>query len=384
MNLVKNCPRINVLHIISSLPLGGAENQLLTLVPALNNDYFRVHVCCLRGEGILAGKLRARGINVFSLNMRLRYWPVAIFKLCRLIKQLNAQIVHTHLFEAGLLGRVAAKIVGVPVIITTEHNMGLWKKRHHVLLERLVNRFTNKMIAVSEDIRQRRIHNEGIPPEKIVTIPNAVDIERFNRINSREQTRNDLNIDTSFYVIGTIARLDPDKRIDHLLEAASIICKIFPQARFLIIGDGLLRNKLEDQALNLELLPKYVKFLGSRQDIPELLTALDIFVLSSEREGLPVSLLEAMAASKPIVATAVGGIPEVIHNGVNGLMVPPCEPKYLADAIISLIENNTLRESVTSNGFRSVKTKYSLDVVSQQIFTLYDSLLKKKGFFRTK
>lgn len=280
MNLVKNCPRIDVLHIIHSLSLGGAENQLLTLAPALNNDCFRIHVCCLWSEGILADKLRERGINVFSLNMRLRYLPIAVYKLYRLIQLLKPKIVHTHLYEAGVLGRVVAKIAGVPVILTTEHGMTLWKRCYHLLLERIINRFTDRMIAVSEDIRQRRIHHEGYSPEKIITIPTAVDIKRFNQINAREQVRTELGIESSSPIIGTVARLVEAKRLDCLLEAACVVCETIPQARFLIIGDGPLRDELEGQALQLNLSPQNVKFIGSRQDIPELLSALDVFVLS--------------------------------------------------------------------------------------------------------
>jgi len=292
--------------------------------------------------------------------------------------RLKPKIVHTHLYEAGIWGRLVGKLAGVPVILTTEVGMTLWKKRHHLLLERFVNRFTDKMIAVSEDIRQRRIHDEGISPEKIIMIPAAVDIERFSRMISREQVRTELQIDTSFPVIGTVARLVAAKRLDCLLEAARVVCEAVPQARFLIIGDGPLREELEGQAMQLGLAPEHVRFLGNRQDVTDFLSALDIFVLSSEREGLPVSLLEAMAASRPVVATRVGGIPQVIQDGHNGLLVPPHDPAGLAKAIITLTEDSTLRESVAREGYRTVEARFSTDVVGQQIIALYDGLLEKK------
>lgn len=371
-------PSINVLYVIGTLQLGGAENQVVTMAPALCNDRYTIHVCCLGHEGVQADALRGRGIQVVALNMRLRYWPIAVYRLFRLIKQLNAQIVHTHLYDAGIWGRLVGKLAGVPVIVTTEHGMTLWKKRRHLLLEHFFNRFTDKMIAVSEDIRQRRIHDEGVSPEKIITIPNAVDIKRFSRIDSREQVRKELGIDTSCLVIGTVARLVVAKRLDYLLEAASVVCDAVPQARFLIIGDGPLRDDLERKALQLDLPPQYVRFLGSRQDIPELLSALDIFALSSEREGLPVSLLEAMAASRPVVATQVGGIPQVIQDGYNGVLIPPHDPAALAKAIRKLIEDNTQRKSLEKQGYRTVETRFSVEVVSRQIIALYSSLLEKK------
>lgn len=367
-----------VLHIIHGLTWGGAETQVVTLAPALSRDRYTIHVCCLQSEGVQADALRARGIEVVSLNMRLRYWPIALYRLYRLMKRLKPQIVHTHLYEAGIWGKLVGKLAGVPVILTTEVGMTVWKKRRHLLLERFVNRFTDKMIAVSEDIRQRRIRDEGVSPDKIITIPAAVDVERFSRTRSREQARKELDIDASLPVIGTVARLVAAKRLDYLLEAARAVCEAVPQARFLIVGDGPLREELESRAVQLGLAPEHVRFLGHRQDVMDFLPAIDIFALSSEREGLPVSLLEAMAASKPVVATRVGGIPQVIQDGSNGLLVSPHDPAGLAKAIITLIKDSTLRESVAREGHRTVEARFSTDVVGQQIIALYDGLLEKK------
>lgn len=370
---------INVLHVIGTLQLGGAENQVATLVPFLSNGRYTVHVCCLHREGVHADVLRARGINVISLNMRLRYWPIAVYKLYRLIKQLQIQIVHTHLYGSGIWGRSVGKLADVPVIMSTEQGMTLWKKRHHLIIEGFVNRFTDKIIAVSEDIRQRRITYENVPPEKIVVIPNAVDIRKFHKTNGSEQIRAQLGLSTSSIVVGTVARLVPPKRLDYFLEAARIVCEVMPRVHFLIVGDGPLRSELEDRARQLGLLSNSVQFLGSRQDVAELLAALDIFVLSSEREGLPVSMLEAMAASKPIIVTSVGGIPEVIQNGYNGILVSPHNPSALANAIMDLIENNATREAIAQQGYQTVNTRFSAMAVSRQIASLYDNLLAKKN-----
>jgi glycosyltransferase involved in cell wall biosynthesis len=369
----------NVLYIIGSLRVGGAESQVVTLASALNSDRYKVYVCCLGHEGIQANFLRARGIQVVSLNMRLRYLPITACRLYFLIKHLNPEIVHTHLYHAGILGRLISKLAGVPVIIATEHGMYPWKKRFHWFLERPINRFTDKVTAVSEEIRQHHINNQAIIPKKIIIVPNAVDIERFSRTFSRERVRAELGIEALFPVVGTVARLVHPKRLDYFLAAARMVCDIIPQARFLIIGDGPLREVLENQAFQLELIPEYVMFLGSRQDIPDLLSALDIFVLSSETEGLPVSMLEAMAASRPVVATRVGGIPQVIEDGHNGLLVSPHDPTSLAKAILTLMGNNALRESVATNGYQMVRARFSTTMVVQQIVALYDSLLDEKG-----
>ena len=369
---------INVLHVIGTLEIGGAESQLVTLAPILNNGHYDITVCCLQREGVQADILRAKGIKVVSLNMRLRYWFSAVIKLYRLIKQLNVQVVHTHLFHSSIWGRVVGKIAGVPVMMNTEHGMTLWKKWYHLFLARLTNSFTDKIIAVSEDIRQIRIDRENVPPQKIVFIPNSVNIEQFSQIKNRDQVRSELGIEPNTCVIGTVARLVPPKRLDYLLETAHLVREKKRQVHFLIIGDGPLRQKLEAQAEQLDLLTEHVQFLGSRHDIPDLLSALDIFVLSSEREGLPVSMLEAMAASLPIATTAVGGIPEVIQNGDNGLLVPPHEPDSLARAILSLVTDDTLRRLIAKQGYQTVKDRFSAVAVGQQITTLYDELLESK------
>jgi glycosyltransferase involved in cell wall biosynthesis len=368
---------IKVLFIIDSLPLGGAENQIVTLATALRNDRYSIHVCCLRSEGVQADTLKKRGISVVHLGMRLRYWPIAVYKLYRLITKLKPSIVHTHLYQAGIWGRLAAKLAGVPIILSTEHS-NVFPSHRIKFLEQFANHFTDKTIVVSETIRQWLIQSQGILPENIIFIPNAVDVEQFNVLKSRDQFNIQLARDTTTIIIGTVARLVKAKRLDYLLEAAKLVWAEAPQARFLIIGDGPLHEELEEMAKRLDL-TQCVRFLGNRRDIPELLAGLDLFILSSEREGIPVAMLEAMAASIPVVATCVGGIPQVIQNGKNGVLVPPHDPLALANAIIALCKNSSAREAIGGEGYRTVLAYYSIRVVANQIASLYDSLLRRKS-----
>jgi glycosyltransferase involved in cell wall biosynthesis len=368
-----------VLQIIGTLALGGAEKQVADLTLAMSNAGNTVSVCCLGGEGILAEALRAKGIQVYSINLRLRYLPVSLYKLYRLIKRLSPHVVHTHLYHAGIWGRLVAKWAGVPVILTTEHGMNPWKTRFQWLLEGLLNPFTDKIIAVSEEIRQCHMKRQGIPPVKIVTIPNGVNVECFTRLDSRDKTITQLGFDPSTFFVGSVARLARPKRLDELLLAARLVCNNAPHSHFLFIGDGPLRQELEDQASQLGLTPNSVTFLGSRADIPDLLQVLDIFVLSSETEGLPISLLEALAATRPVVATRVGGIPEIIKDGVNGLLVSPHDPKGLAESIQELMRNEDLRRSLAVEGYRTVETSYSIKVIARKILALYELLLQEKN-----
>jgi glycosyltransferase involved in cell wall biosynthesis len=372
---------INVLHIICSLPLGGAESQVVTLASALASDRYKIQVCCLKQEGVQASSLRSKGIPVVSLNMRLRYWPIAVYRLYRLLKQLKPKIVHTHMYEAGIWGGMAGKLAGVPVIIATEHSITFTRERH-VFIEFLINHFANQRTAVSEEIRRCYIENHLGSPENIINIPNAVEVGRFDRLDSRNQLRTQFGAKPLTALVGSVARLVQPKRLDYLLQAARIVCDAIPQTCFLIVGDGPLRQELERQARHLDLGPEHVMFLGSRQDVPDLLAAIDIFVLSSEAEGLPVAMLEAMAASKPVIVTQVGAIPQIIQDGFNGLLVSPHDPIGLANAILMLIGDSFLREALAREAYRTVNERFSIEVVGQQMIALYDNLLEKKGGYR--
>lgn len=369
---------INVLHIICSLPVGGAENQVVTLASALHKENHEVHVCCLRREGAQAATLQGRGIPVFALHMRKRYLPIGLYRLYRLMKRVKPQIVHTHLGEADLWGKLVGRLAGVPVILSTLHGMPPQNQRYQWFIERFANRYADKIIAVSEEIRQCYLANRAAPPEKIITIPTTVDTDKFRAVDSRNQTRRQLGVEPSCPLIGVVARLVPEKRLDIFLEAAQKIREVVPSARFLIIGDGILRKELHDRAAQLGLVPDCVAFLGSRQDIPDLLSALDIFVLSSETEGLPVSMLEAMAASRPMVVTRVGAIPQVIQDGCNGLLVSPHDPHALAKAVLRILEDGVLRESVSREACRTVEAGFSTTVVTRRIVALYNALLEKR------
>jgi glycosyltransferase involved in cell wall biosynthesis len=368
--------RINVLHIIHSLTWGGAENQVVTLAPALNTDGYKIYICCLQTEGVQADTLREKGLQVTALNMRLRYWPSAVNKLYHLIQQIKPNIIHNHMYDASFWGTLVGKLAGVPVILTTEP--GLTLKKRPYLFDLIINHFNDKMVAVSEEIRQYHIEKRVISPDKCITIPNAVDIRQFISNAPKGELKKQFGIESSQILIGSIGRLVQAKRMDILLQAARIVCDTVPQTRFLIIGDGPLRLELERKASELKLSNEHVKFLGNRQDVSIFLSALDIFVLSSETEGIPVSMLEAMAASRPVVTTRVGGIPQVIQDEYNGLLVSPNDPSNLAKAILELIGDRNKCESLAREAYKTIETHFSTSVISKQIISLYDNLLQNK------
>jgi glycosyltransferase involved in cell wall biosynthesis len=370
--------KINLLHILSSLQIGGAEKQVVTLLKHVDKKKYRIILCCLHSGGPLEKEIKNEEIEIVLLRMRLRYILFAMFKLIRLMKKENIQIVHTHLYFDHLFGRIAARIAGVPVIVTTEHGRGMWKKGRHLLFERIANRFTDMRIAVSEDIRQIRIQREHTPPEKVITIPNAINEDDFivsDYVHSDK--RKALGINSDDLVIGTVARFDPDKALDKLLEAAYLVVKSIENVKIILVGNGPLRKNLEDHAARLKIADKVV-FTGARTDIVELLSIMDVFVISSIREGIPVSLLEAMAAERAVVATNVGGNAEVINDESCGLIVAPNDIDALAIGIISLLNNKALRERMGRKARVRIQENFSVKSQVGKIESLYEEILMSK------
>ena len=364
--------KINVLELIGSLNIGGAEKQVVGLARKLNKDKYNVTFCCLGGGGLLERELEGHDVDIVHLHFRARYFFVALFKLIRLLKSKKIDVFHAHLYLCGFWGRTAAVLAGVPVIMYTEQGRSLWKKRRHILFERMANHFTDMRIAVSKDIRALCIEREKTPPEKFAYIPNAVDADDYvvSKEKSQEKKR-EIGLGDDDLVIGTVARLNFAKALEYMLQAFAMVRETLPNAKCLIVGDGELREDLENWAKKLGIKDSTL-FLGARTDIPELLSVMDVFVLSSITEGTPVSLLEAVVARIPSVATDVGGIPEVIENSVTGILVPSRDKDRLAQGIIGLLSDDVLRVNIIENAYVKVMENYSLTATTKQIEKIYD------------
>jgi glycosyltransferase involved in cell wall biosynthesis len=370
--------KINLLHIISSLQVGGAEKQVVKLLKELDRNKYRITLCCFRKGGLLESELEDEDINLVFIGMRLRYFYIALYKLVSLIKKEHIQIVHTHLYDCSFWGRIAAWIAGVPVIIVTEHGRGLWKKRLHLIFERIADRFTDIKIAVSEDIRQIRIQRENTPKEKVVMVPNSINPNEYIvSKGTRKKKKKELGFKESDLVIGTIARFHDDKGLDNLLKAFVLVQEKIDNVYLTLVGDGQLRAYLENYAIKLGIVNKVI-FAGICTDIASFLSIMDIFVNSSIREGISVSLLEAMAAKKAVVVTNVGGNPEVVNSNSVGIIVPPKNSKALADGIIYLLENKTLREKIGLKAHERIQMCFSLNMQAKKIEAIYEELLSSK------
>lgn len=366
-----------IMYIIDSLRIGGAEELLLTVVRKIDREKYNISVVCLFDEGPLANEIRTTGVKVEFLRMRNRLDLPTFIKLIHLIRNEDIKIVHTNLFDSNFFGRMAAKLADVPVMVATEHNVYPWKKRRHIFIDKLMARFTDRIIAISDAVRLWTSEHENIDLEKFVTIYNGIDINRFDLPVDIYEKKKELRLDPRVPLIGTIGTLTGQKGHKYLLEALAKVTKVIPDVKLLIVGDGHLRTKLEELSVNLGL-GENVIFCGWRRDIPEILAILDLFVLSSLWEGLPLAILEAQACGKPVVASNVDGIPEAVNDGQTGLLVPPKDPERLARAIVKLLRDKGLAMKMGEAGRKLVRQKFTSEIMVGKIEEIYDSLLKSK------
>ena len=369
----------HVLHLIDGLNVGGAEMLLRELSVQLVERGFQVSVG-YSTPGPLVQELKSFGMPLTRLPRLMRVDPLLMGGMIQLCRKVSPQIVHTHLFKSDFHGRLAARIAGVPIVVSTLHSMDRWAQvRPLGSLYGWTARFADKLIAVSEDVHRFYANHMAIPDEKFVTIENGVDVQRFTGQESAgHAVRQELGLDRSTTVLGIVGRLTPPKDHATFLKAAALIRQNAPQARFLIVGDGPLRKELETQVHELGL-TEAVTFTGLRKDIPAVLASLDVLVFSSLWEGLPVTLLEGMAAARPVVATAVGGIPDVVLHEKTALLVSPSDAEALAQACLKLVVDDKTRSSMGQLGLERVRTHYSMRRMVDRTANLYTKLLQETG-----
>jgi sugar transferase (PEP-CTERM/EpsH1 system associated) len=371
--------KIKLAHIVLNLNTGGLERLVLDIVEKTSQP-FQPIIICLKENGDLSNNIEKLGIKVLNLNKNDRFDPKSIYKLYNLLKKEKISIVHTHNFAASLYGSLSARIAGIPVVIHTEHGTHLYPQFRRRFIRKIISILIDKTVSVSDQIKQTLISQDHISKNRIMTILNGVDINKYSHKCDTEikNKRKELNIDEKIKVIGIVARLSAEKDHENLLQAFSIVTKDIQYVNLIIIGDGILRDELEKKSKKLGLEDK-VFFLGLRQDIPELLSIMDLFVLSSIREGIPLTILEAMVAGLPIVATSVGGIPEVIINEETGILVPSKNPTALANAIVRILSDSSLAQRMGSKGNERIKETFSIQRTIAEYERLYRECLIKKG-----
>lgn len=368
--------RIRVLHLLATMPVGGAENLVAAIVRRLNPARFVVRSATLGSAGLVGEELAAAGHPVRSLNLDLRRTPffAIVSRVRRLLREERPDILHTHLYHPNLYGRLAALGLGLKGVVASVHNVYRKPKMHRRLWNFLLSRVTDRVVAVSREVMEDVRRFDGVPRSRLCLLPNGISLAALEVAETREQARERLAV--SGFCLGTVGRLAEQKGQAHLLEAMQAVLREMDEATLLVAGDGPARQALEQQAQAAHLNGR-VRFLGTRRDVALIYRALDVFVLPSLWEGLPLVLLEAMGAGLPVVATRVGGVPEVITQGENGLLVDPGDSRGLAQAILRLYREPALRSSLAAAGRETVARHYSQEAMLNRLEDLYLELWEK-------
>jgi sugar transferase (PEP-CTERM/EpsH1 system associated) len=370
--------KATVLHLITELDTGGAQTALLRLLAGLDRDRFRPAVACLyNGDKPVAQRIRSLGIPVTDLEMTAKWRLDALWRLYRLLRQQRPDILHTWMFHANFPGRLLGRLAGVPIIITSRRNEDIGGALRECL-NRWTARLDDRVIAVCEVARRAEIERARVSPEHVVTIYNGIDVERFSPTGgeSVSRVRREFGIPAGVPLVGAVGRLHPQKDFAGLLHSLTEVQKHVSPIRLLLAGEGELRDDLETRARSLGI-SRIVTFAGFRSDVAEILAACDVFVLPSLWEGMPNVVLEAMAVGLPVVATQVGGVPEIVLDGKTGLLVPPGDSETLAQALIRLLRDLDLRSRMGRAGRRRVEQYFSANQMVLETEALYEALWAK-------
>jgi glycosyltransferase involved in cell wall biosynthesis len=370
-------PRVlKVLQLIPTLDRSGAEKQMVLLARGLPRDRFQVEVAALTRLGPLEAELQAAGVPITAIRKRHKADPFALLRLVQFLRSRRFDVVQTWLFAANTYGRLAARMANVPIVIATEMAADLWKTRTHLAIDRRLARITDRVVGNSQAVAEF-YRAAGVAPERLTVIPSGIPIEEPQQVDGRE-IRASLGLPTDCPLILYAGRLAPQKGVADLLSAADLLQHVQPELRFLIAGDGPLRDQLEDLAHTFEL-DTMVRFLGHRDDVPTLLAAADLLVLPSLYEGLPNVVLEAMLYRKPVVATAAPGTTELVVDGQTGLLVPLEQPPALAEAIRKVICDCELAHRFGVNGRERVESQFRADTMVNQFAELYETIAHQKA-----
>lgn len=366
---------LHVLFIHSNMPIGGAEVLTANLMRRLDRGRFAPELCCLKERGPL-GEILAEEFPVHFGLLSSKYDLHVLSRLTRLLRERQMDAVVT--VGAGdkmFWGRLAARRARVPVVLSALHSTG-WPDDIG-RLNRVLTRTTDCFIAVAPSHGRFLLERERLPANKIAVIPNGVDTWRFAPVPDADAIRRELGISPTAPVVGTVAALRPEKNHELFLEVARRVVEQLPTARFILVGDGPRRGPLEERARELGIAEK-VHFLGSRNDVPRLLSAMDVFALTSHNEANPVSILEAMSATRPVVSTNVGSIFEAVREGKTGFLVPAGDPATFTERLVGLLVDPLLCQTMGAAGRQMVVERWSVDVMVQGYERLIETIYARK------
>lgn len=371
--------RLRVVHLIDQLNLGGAERFTMHAVARLDRERFDRTICATRATGnFWPGDTRAEamaeldeaGVRVLELGRTGRFDIDAWWPLVRFLRRERVHILHAHMFGSSVWGTLVARLSRVPLVVAHDHGTPDDLPLEHRTLERhLLGRNVDAYLVVCEPDR-RRLVARGIPDAKTHVLPNGIVTPG---VDLSRNVRAELGLPDDAPVIGTVGVLRTEKAHDVMLRAAARVRERHRDLRVVIVGDGDRRGALEQLAHELGI-EEAVLFTGVRVDVADVLRGFDVAVNSSLREGSPLSVMEYMEAGLPVVATGVGGVPEIVRDGTDGLLVPPGDPEAMAGAIARLLDDRDAAAAMGDSGRERRRAEFDLDVTARRLGALYERL----------
>jgi glycosyltransferase involved in cell wall biosynthesis len=373
---------MKILYVIDNLEFGGGERGFLQIIKGLDKDKYTIHTAS-KPDGEFGKKLVEMGIHLEPVNMGNRFNLFTILKLARIIRKESVNIVHSQGARADFFTRLAVKFTRRSNLVSTiqmpveRYDVSILRKKIYRMFDRFSERCVDRFIVVSESLKKTLIDDHRIPLNKVIKIYNGVELDAYKPdvfCQASSEIRKKLRIKNEIFVIGAIGRMVWQKGFEYLIEAASNVIKEYPEARFLIVGEGPLKGKLKVKSEKLRVENKVI-FTGFQTDIKEILSAIDILVIPSLLEGFPMITLEAMAMAKPIIATNIDGITEQITDGINGILIPPKDPSAMAQAIITLINNREKAKAMGLAARKKVEQEFSVEKMIKDTEKVYLSLV---------
>ena len=363
--------RVRVVELLATGTNGGAQEHVFGLLTRIDAARYDVHVISL-SPGSAVRKLQRHGIPVTVIDE-----PddaIATGAVAALLGDLRPEVIHNHMYRAELVGTRAAIALGEigrprPFVVSTVHSSRIRSEEDRAELRILTPRM-DRLIAVSRSIVEK-LHHEGRDGAPIELIHNGVDLQRYDHQGPCCTLREEYGLPAEGPIVGVVARLEPEKGHPTLLEAWPLVLAAIPDATLLVVGEGSRREALEAMSHELGIAGRVV-FTGRRDDVPAVTAALDVAVLPSYREALGLTILEAMALSRPVVASNVGGIPEMVEDGVTGLLVPPRDPESLAAAIVRLLRDHPLADMLARAGHDLVHERFCIELMVDAVERIYD------------
>ncbi|MHC4394354.1 MAG: glycosyltransferase [Planctomycetota bacterium] len=372
--------KIKVFHVLSNPNAGGIENMLSEVIPRVDSSICDMRIVNMRDTSVIYSIWDRKGIPYFKLKTPNKFPLTSILELARLLREEKVDVVEIYGLRANIIGRLAAKLAGVPVILTGVLSTDDWRRFYHVWLDRMTSMAVTKWVANAKACKRSLMEREKFAADRIDVIYDGIDVSRWSKNNDekvRNKLRNEFGYKQDELVFVTVANLRPDKGIGFLIEAIPEVISIHKSVRFLLVGRDLMDGELQEKCKQMGL-EEIVTFAGFRSDIKDIYESVNAVVLPSLREGLPICLIEAMSMELPVVATFVSGTPELVDDEKTGFLVPPKDIKALSRALIKIVSNEEIRKIMGVAGSYKVNKMFKIERMVEELLEYYQRHLHNK------